>query len=118
MGLSEIFKYAFFVIIALVLIIVIISIIKRNKNRIKVDDSFIDNLILILGGIDNINMCEVENMRVKFKLADLNKADLKQLHQLSPKGVFVTGDVVKALFSYDSETIIKMLNKKLRQGEV
>lgn len=103
------------VLAAIFLLILIISIVKASRKKgIKVDEEFIKDLLNTLGGKENILKYTVDNARVKFELQDLTKADLTHLHELSPKGVFVTGNSVKTLFKYEASTIIKMLDKTLK----
>lgn len=100
--------------LVLLIAIIVILLIKKRHKGIKVDDVFINELLTILGGKENIEAYSVDNARVKFVLNDLNKADLKSLHNLSPKGVFVSGKNVKTLFKYESNMIVKMLDKTLK----
>lgn len=86
----------------------------KNKGHVKVDEEFICTLIDSLGGKDNIKSYCVDNSRVKFELVNLTFAKLDTIKELSPKGVFITGNNIKTLFKYESFLIVKMLDKKLR----
>lgn len=84
----------------------------KNKGHVKVDEEFMTTLIESLGGKDNIKSYCVDNSRVKFELLDLTLAKLDTIKELSPKGVFITGNNIKTLFKYESFLIVKMLDKK------
>lgn len=101
-------------VIAIVVVAIVIGILKGKKGKIKVDEEFMEQLFQALGGKDNIKGYSVENARVKFELLDLKVADLDSLKTLSPKGVFVTNNHVKTLFKYESQIIVKMLDKMLK----
>lgn len=100
------------------LIIILLVVLKRKKSskpKIKVDEAFINNLMLALGSKDNIALVETENGRTKFTLKDLDKANLEDAKKLTSAGVFVTGNVVKMLFSYDSDLICKTVKQLIKE---
>ena len=78
---------------------------KKGGSKIKIDAEFIDNLVDILGGKENILSVTNDNGRIKFELSDLDKANLQGLKDLSQSGVFVTNNTVKTLFPHDAKTI-------------
>ncbi|MGM9969839.1 MAG: hypothetical protein ACI35S_05525 [Anaeroplasma sp.] len=98
-------------IFALIFVIVLKK--RKNGKKIKIDDIFIDNLITLLGGKDNILKVVVDNGRLKFEVKDTDITDLNGLKEISTSGVFVTGNVIKTLFKLDSFTIQKAIQKKL-----
>ncbi len=104
-------------IVGVILAIVLVLILTKNKkNKPKkqiIDEEFVSNLITILGGMSNILDYSIENARVKFVVGKVDTVNLDALKELSPKGVFVTGNKIKTLFKYESKDIIKMLDKVL-----
>ena len=70
------------------------------------------NLQNAYGGLDNISSVEVDNSRLKVTVLDLDLVNLRVLKELSQSGVFVTGNVIKTLYKYDSKTIQAQLLKK------
>ena len=104
-------------VLALIIIIIVLILLFKNKKKspkIKVDSAFIDNVINLLGGIDNLLSTEVENGRLRLKIKNLDIVNLDGLKGLSQAGVFVTGDCIKLLFKTDSQTIKKELDKKIK----
>ncbi|MBO5711435.1 MAG: PTS transporter subunit EIIB, partial [Acholeplasmatales bacterium] len=95
------------------IIVGLILILKKKPKRIKVDEEFINNIFTLLGGKQNINDITVDNARLKFKINDLDIVDLNGLKAVSNQGVFVTGDNIKTLFKYDSETIKKAMKERM-----
>ncbi len=87
---------------------------KKGKNKIVVDEELINSMVSYLGGKENIKNYSKENARVKFEVLNLESVNLDSLKTISEKGVFVTGNNVKTLFKYDSDLIIKMLDKILK----
>ncbi len=93
--------------VVLVLSLVVFLILKNKKGnkKIKIDAEFINNLVDILGGKENVLSVTNENGRIKFELENLEKANLQGLKELSQSGVFVTNNTVKTLFPHDAKTI-------------
>jgi phosphotransferase system IIB component len=98
----------------LISLITCIILTKRNKGKVVVDEELIENLISFLGGKENIKSYNKDNGRVKFEIYDLSLVNLDNMKSISKNGVFVTGNNVKTLFKYDSEVVIKMLDKSLK----
>ncbi|MBE6137640.1 MAG: hypothetical protein E7176_04520 [Erysipelotrichaceae bacterium] len=86
---------------------------KNNKSKLKVDDEFIDNLISLYGGKDNIKEINVDNARLKVTVLDLDSANLNGLKENSEAGVFVTGNTIKTLFKFDSKLVKSSIENKL-----
>lgn len=102
--------------ILVLLLVVAFIIFKKKKNpnsKIKVDDEFINNLIGYLGEIKNVNNVNVDNGRLKIEVNDLDMVKLDEIKSLALNGVFVTGNVIKILFKYDSNTIKKAIDARL-----
>jgi phosphotransferase system IIB component len=93
--------------VVLVLSLVVFLILKNKKGnkKIKIDAEFINNLVDILGGKENVLSVTNENGRIKFELENLEKTNLQGLKELSQSGVFVTNNTVKTLFPHDAKTI-------------
>lgn len=95
------------IIVLAIIILVVVLLIKKNKGpkKIKVDSEFINTLVTVLGGKENVLSVTNENGRIKFELEDLELAKLEELKSLSQNGVFVTNNTVKTLFPHDAKTI-------------
>lgn len=100
--------------IVLLLSIVIILVLKNKNKKIRVDSSFIDNILNYLGGVNNLLSTEVENGRLRLKVNDLDVVNFDGLKSMTESGVFVTGDCVKILFKTDSKLIKEELDKKIK----
>lgn len=102
-------------ILALVAIVLVVILIinKKPKSKIKVDDEFINNIIEYYGGKDNIGAISVDNARLKVEVKDLDIVNLEQLKANSEAGVFITGNIIKTLFKFDSKLIKSSIEKKL-----
>jgi phosphotransferase system IIB component len=94
-------------------IIGIVLVLKKKPKRIKVDEEFVNNIFLLLGGKENINEITVDNARLKFNIKDIDIVDLNGLKAISNQGVFITGNNIKTLFKYDSETIKKAMKERM-----
>ena len=95
------------IIVLAIIILVVVLLIKKNKGpkKIKVDSEFINTLVTVLGGKENVLSVTNENGRIKFELEDLELAKLEEFKALSHNGVFVTNNTVKTLFPHDAKTI-------------
>jgi len=94
--------------------LIVLLLTRKGKNKVVVDEQLVNNMISFLGGKENISSYQQEAGRVKFEVIDLAKVDLESLKTISTKGVFITGNNVKTLFKYDSNVVIKMLDKTLK----
>lgn len=104
------------IVLAVIIISGIVTTIVLNKNKkdhVVVDEEFLNNIISWLGGKENICGVSVDNARLKVSVKDVEIVDSTNLHSLSEKGVFITGNNVKLLFKYDSQLIQKEINKRL-----
>lgn len=100
--------FLLFIIPAVLVIALVVILILKNKKgskKIKIDAEFINNLVSVLGGKENVLSVTNDNGRIKFELSDLDKANLQALKDLSQNGVFVTNNTVKTLFPHDAKTI-------------
>ena len=93
------------VIVLIVGAIILVKNANKGNKKIKIDAEFINNLVTVLGGKENVLSVTNENGRIKFELADLELANLQGLKELSQNGVFVTNSTVKTLFPHDAKTI-------------
>lgn len=96
--------------VVLLLAILIVFIIKARHQKhphVKVNEEFINELVLALGQRKNIVSVSTVNGRIHFNVEDLELVDLDTLKKLSTAGVFITNTTIKMLFTYDSELICK-----------
>ena len=84
----------------------------KQGERVVVDEEFITTMLHGLGELNNINSVSVDNGRVKFSIKDLELLVADELKALSSSGVFITGNNVKLLFKYDSNTIVSALEER------
>ena len=84
----------------------------KPGERVVVDEEFITTMLHGLGELNNINSVSVDNGRVKFSVKDLELLVADELKALSSSGVFITGNNVKLLFKYDSNTIVSALEER------
>ena len=93
-------------------IILLVTILKNKGSKgVKVDEEFISTLLKALGDKNNIEKVSVDNGRLKFTVTDLEIVNLELAKTLTTSGIFVTGNTIKMLFTYDSLTIEKAINK-------
>lgn len=106
------------IITAVIVLVVILAafclvfVIKKKQATTKVNQPFMDALTLYLGGKNNILTVEVEQGRLKITVTDLDLVDLEKLKTLTDKGIFVTGNTIKALFKDDALLIKQALEKR------
>lgn len=111
--------YIALAILAVVVVIFVLCMIflRKNKNKIRVDDAFIQALVTALGDRSNIVKASNTNGRIHIEVADLELVNLEEIKKMSTAGVFVTNQTVKMLFSYDSDTICKAILQMKNKGE-
>lgn len=96
-----------------VVLLLITNLTKKKKNKVVIDSKFIDDLVLLLGDINNVKNVDVVNGRVKVEVNDLELVKLNEIKELAASGFFVTGNVIKILFKYDSESVKKSIEAKM-----
>ena len=84
----------------------------KPGERVVVDEEFITTMLHGLGELNNINSVSVDNGRVKFSIKDLELLVADELKALSSSRVFITGNNVKLLFKYVSNTIVSALEER------
>lgn len=100
----------------IILIFLLIFLLKKKKPKnkhIKVDDEFINNLLGLLGGKENLKEIQVDNGRLKFQVENLDNVNLTGIKEIATSGVFVTGNIIKTLFKLDSKLIKSELEKMI-----
>lgn len=113
-------SYIYYIIggVALIILIgLVIFFILKNKNKapkIKIDEEFMNNIIDYLGSINNIVSVNVDNGRLKIEVSDTDIVKFENIKELASNGIFITGNIIKILFKYDSETIKKELDNRLK----
>lgn len=115
---NNILIYSIIAIIVALAIIILVTIVKsckckESKSKIKIDEEFINNLIDLYGGKDNIKEIAVDNARLKVTVLDLDVVNLEGLKANSEAGVFVTGYTIKTLFKFDSKLVKDSIESKL-----
>ena len=112
--------WVYFVIGGAVLLILLglllVFLLKKKKPKakhIKVDDEFINKLLGLLGGKDNLKEVQVDNGRLKFVVTNLDIVNLTGIKEIATSGVFVTGNIIKTLFKLDSKIIKSELDKMI-----
>ncbi|MBQ9448557.1 MAG: hypothetical protein IJU60_01620 [Acholeplasmatales bacterium] len=95
------------------IVIIFLCVKKKREPKIIVDETFVNNLVEYLGDIKNVKEVNVDNGRLKIEVNDLDLVKLDEIKSLALNGIFVTGNVIKILFKYDSETIKKAINSRL-----
>ena len=85
---------------------------KKKQNKSIVNPDFIAALLLYLGGNNNILKVEFEQSRLKIEVNELYLVDLEKLKTLTDKGIFVTGNIIKALFKDEAINIKNALEKR------
>lgn len=85
-----------------------------KKNKIEINDEYIDELIKAFGGKENIKEVKTENGgRVAIEVNDLDLLDNDKIKELATSGVFITGNVVKTLYREDSQLVTKAMEARI-----
>lgn len=101
--------------LAIIICIISIKLIKKHKihkkPKLKIDETYIIDLINLFGTKENINTIDVDGNKLKVDVKELDKVNLDGIKEKANSGVFVVNNTIKTLFMYDSETLRKELNK-------
>ena len=95
-------------VLIILIFIVLYIILRKPKKELKVDVSWVLDLI----GKDNITKVEQTQSRVRITVKDLNIVDLESLKKQT-KGIFVKEDTLVITFLNNTEEIVKGLKKTL-----
>ncbi|MBU1144888.1 MAG: hypothetical protein KJ971_03395 [Firmicutes bacterium] len=104
------------ILLIFLLFAIIFYIIFRKKKNSKVDIMSNDNIEAILncfGTLENIVSCSLEGSRLKVLTKDISKVDLVSIKALKAQGIFVSGNQVKLIFSFDVHPLVDyIINQK------
>lgn len=95
-------------VLIILIFIVLYIILRKPKKELKVDVSWVLDLI----GKDNITKVEQTQSRVRITVKDLNIVDLESLKKQT-KGIFVKENTLVITFLNNTEEIVKGLKKTL-----
>jgi phosphotransferase system IIB component len=102
--------------VATLVAILIFMLVIRSKKPFPepVDQSFLDNLVIALGGKENILKAEKEHQRLKVTVENvklLQSATLKELELAA----FLKGKEVTLLVKHQSEKVLSYLNEQRKE---
>lgn len=112
-------KFYYWIIIgcaaAFLLITVLLLILKSKKKhktpKLLIDQAYIEKLVSLIGGKENINNIDVDGNKLKVNVVNLDSANLEGIKEIASSGVFVTGNNIKTLFMYDSQALKEEIKK-------
>lgn len=101
------------IVLFVILVLVIIFLVRRKpkrKRKNNIDQEFIGQIVAFLGGKENIESIDVVETKLKISVVNLKLCQLEDLKNITESGIFVTGNVIKILFKYDSNELKEELN--------
>lgn len=102
------------VLVIFVIVFFIVYYIRKNSNKIVIDDDFIDEFIEAFGGLKNIKSLDNENGgRLCVNVDDLDLVTIDLVKSLAVSGVFITGNTIKTLYRENSSIIKAAIEKRL-----
>ena len=101
-------QYIQYIIIGVVLIIVLLAILKANKNDDNLD---FNKLLESLGGKENIIKTEINLSRFKVTLKDVTKANKESLQKLGAKGIVEIDNQLKIILGPESKQLKKYIDE-------
>lgn len=97
-----------YIIIALILIIVLMSVLKATKKDAELD---FNKLVELLGGKNNIVSTESNLSRFKVTLKDVSKANKEGIQKLGAKGIVEIDNQLKIILGPDSKQLKKYIDE-------
>lgn len=88
---------------------------KKKPIKSEIDNSEIENLIQVLGGIDNIEEISLEGSRLKALLKNLKKCEYKSLKEHGASGIFVSGKQIKFILPKSANQLINIIQAKKKE---
>lgn len=86
-----------------------------DKNNISSGDNITNQIVLALGGIENINVSDACITRLRMEVKDMNKVDTEQLKVLGAKGVMPMGNTyIQAIFGTKSQFIAAEIRELMK----
>jgi len=102
---------------ALIIIIKIMLIQPQKKSSVDGSD-YTEEIILNLGGIDNIDSAGLDGNRVKFSLKEIELANLEVFKTMGATGVFISGKNVKMVLPFSAKPIVDKINSDINGGKL
>ncbi|MFA5289505.1 MAG: hypothetical protein WC351_00510 [Candidatus Izemoplasmatales bacterium] len=110
------FHYMLGVLIIIGVVYVVILILRSRKKKVShIPEERIDQLIAILGGIDNISGFQPTGSRLKFELVHIKKCDFEDLKSFGANGIFVSGKFVKFMLSPHADLYANEIQKRMKE---
>jgi phosphotransferase system IIB component len=101
------------------LIIIIKIMLIQPQKKSSVDGSrHTDEIIVNLGGIDNIESVGLDGNRIKFSLKEIESANLQAFKDLGATGVFISGKNVKMVLPFSTKPIVDKINSDINGGKL
>lgn len=112
--------YKYYILIGILgialLALLLILIFKKTNKKIKIDDSLINELIISLGGKDNLKDVGIDNNRLKIQVNNIKLCDLENIKKLSNgSGIAVMNNTIKTVFAYQSKDIKNKIEKVIKE---
>ncbi len=104
---------AFLILIALLVTIYYKS---KSKSKVTLDKKSSSQLVIALGGVNNISECEVKISRINLVLDDVSKANLEEIKSISQCGLMVVGNKIQLILKDNSEKFKEVLNDLEKSG--
>ena len=101
------------IVLFVILVLVIIFLVRKKpkrKRKNNIDQEFINQIVTFLGVKENIDNIDVVETKLKINVVNLKLCQLENLKNITEGGIFVTGNVIKILFKYDSNELKEELN--------
>ena len=98
--------YEYFIIVAVV-VIILLAILKINNKEVKID---MNKLVEYLGGKDNIIDSEVNLSRFMVTLNDISKVNKEAIVNLGAKGIVELDNKLKIILGPDSKQLKKYID--------
>jgi len=93
------------------------SLIRKGKKDVVVDTGGFEEMLVVLGGIDNIVEVELEGTRIKVKVKELKKCEYAALKEHGASGVFVSGKTLKFLYPGHAKELYEHLQARRKEKQ-
>ncbi len=103
-------------VIALVVALVYLLLNGQRKTKTpEVDNTELEKMIEVLGGIDNIESISLEGSRLKVLLKNLKKCQYSTLKEHGAMGIFVSGKYIKFMLPKSASQLLNLIQAKKKE---
>lgn len=97
-----------------IMVTMILALIRYKQPRKTIVKDYA-NVLLALGGVQNINKVTLDGSRITLAISERSRCNFQALKALGATGVFVSGDMIKIMWPKEAQALTHYLEKAIQE---